>query len=133
MFLRILELFWQVVLQVTIGATLARRVGLIALRPHGHNVLNAALDNCIVNARHAKDKLEQIPQLFLLVVENVLESKEVNGLVCVLSNVNPVLEPGLIAVGAPGLKIFPVRQDVSIQQIALKLSTMALSVSQVKE
>lgn len=131
--LSVLELFWRVVLQVTIGATLTRLVSLIALRPHGLDVLNAALNNCPINAWHAEDKLEQIPQLFLLIAENILKPEEVDRLVCVLSQINPVVEPVFIALSGPLLEICPEGVNVMIEQTALELCTMTLCVYQVEE
>ena len=81
---------------------------MIAFRAHCHYILNTLLDNCAIDAWHTQNKLEQVLKLLLLVGENVLEAEEVDRLVRVLSNINPVLEPSIIAFGAPALEILPV-------------------------
>ena len=66
---------------------------MILLRTHSHDIFNPLLNHSAVDVINAKDELEQFPKLFLRVGENILEPEEVDRLISVLGNVDPVLEP----------------------------------------
>lgn len=107
--LRELDLFWQVILQVAVGASLSRLVGLVFLSTHGHHVLNAAFNDCATDVVHAQDELKQLLQLLLGVDEDVFEAEEVNWFLCVLSDLNPILEPPSVRFCRLVLESLPVR------------------------
>ena len=112
---------------------MARRVALVALGAHRHHLVNTSADHSAVEARHAENKLEQLSELFFLVSQNVLKSEEVNRLVCVFGDVDPVLEPLSVRVRGLLIEIFPIRQNVFAEERVLEVGTVALRVRQVEE
>ena len=83
----------HVIFQVTIRAALARLVSLILLGTHGHDVLDAALDNRAFKVINAENKLKEVAELAFRLVQDVLEAEEVDRLVGSLCNMQPVIKP----------------------------------------
>ena len=105
--LGVFNLIGRVVLQVAIGAALARLVRLVLLSTHAHDVLDAALNHRSLKVLNAEDELEEITKFALRVIQDVLKAEEVDGLVSCLSDVQPVIKPQLVTVGALLLEVFP--------------------------
>ena len=63
-----------------------------------------------------------------MVGEDVLKSEEIDWLVRLLSYINPMLEPILVPMRRSSLEIFPVGEDVTVEERALELSRMALRI-----
>ena len=89
----VLDLIGLVVGKITVSAALSWLVSLILLRTHCHDIFNPLLNHSAVDVINAKDELEQFAKLFLRVGENILKPEEVDRLISVLGNVDPVLEP----------------------------------------
>lgn len=69
----------------------------------------------------------------LWVVEDVLETEEVDWLVGVLGHVQPMLEPDLVGSGAALLELKPIGENWFLCQLVRELSAMHLTVCQVEK
>ena len=123
----------HIVFQVTIRAALTRLVSLILLGTHCHDVLDAALNDRAIKVIDAEDKLEEVAELALGVVQDVLKTEEVDGFVCCLSHLQPVIKPQFVTMCAPLLEVFPPRKNGHLSHLLLELTTVALRHSQVVE
>ena len=123
----------HIVFQVTICAALTRLIRLILLGTHCHDVLDAALNDCTIKVIDAEDKLEEVAELALRVVQDILKTEEVYRLVSCLSYLQPVIKPQFVTVCAPLLEVFPPRKDGHLGHLLLELTTVTLSYGQVIE
>ena len=126
-FLSVLELLGQIVFHVAVGAALTRSVGLVLLGPHGHDVLDALLDYGTIDVVNTQDELEKFAELLFRLREDILEAEEVDGLLRVLGNIEPVLEPLVVAMSAAFLPSLPVAEDGLLKERVLEVGAMALS------
>jgi len=82
---------------------------------------------------YSKNELEELSKFFLRIGQDILKPEEINWLFRLLSDVNPVLEPKIVAMGASPLEVFPVLKHWFLRQLVLERSRVALAVHEVEE
>lgn len=117
----VLEHLGRIVRQVAVSATLSWLIRLVLFCAHGHHIFDSLLDHSTLNLFDAEDELKECAELFFRIGQDVLKAEEIDWLVSLLSDVNPVLEPLIIAMGAQALERLPVRKDRLIGELLLEL------------
>ena len=118
--LHVLKLLWEEVLEVLVHPSLARSVRLIPRCRPLHHLVYPVLDDGALERFKAKHKAKDVLELLAWVLNCVLESEEVNRYICVLSDINPILEPGIVTFANILLESEPVGLDGVPSQLVVK-------------